>query len=163
MRIVLSLILALGPLLALGPVLALGLAACSYPTSQTYRASETGRKLEVEYATVISSRAVTVIEDPDAKKNWYGPIAGATVGGVSASAGGASDAIVIGAAVIGLGLGFLIEEMADTRKGHEYILRDEKTGEEFALVVQAVSDAEPIPPGTRIRIVGTGSYRRVER
>jgi outer membrane lipoprotein SlyB len=102
-------------------VLAIGLVACSYPASQTYRASETGKKLEVEHAVVVSSREVTVTEDPDVNKNWYGPLAGATVGGVSATAGGASDAIVIGAAVIGLGLGFLIEEAADTRKGHEYI------------------------------------------
>jgi outer membrane lipoprotein SlyB len=116
-------------------VLAVALVACSYESSDTYRASETGQKLSVEYAVVQSSREVTVTEDTDVEKNWYGPVATATVAGVGANVGGANDAIVFGAAVLGLGLGYLIEEAADTRKGHEYILRDSETGEEYAIVV----------------------------
>jgi outer membrane lipoprotein SlyB len=68
--------------------LVFGLVACTYPTSETYRASETGKPFEVEYAVVMASRRVTVVEDTDATKNWYGPIAGATIGGVSAAIGG---------------------------------------------------------------------------
>jgi outer membrane lipoprotein SlyB len=76
---------------------------------------------------------------------------------------GARDAIVVGAAVIGLGLGFLIEEAADTRNGHEYILRDDNSEKQFALVVQTTSGSQPIAAGTRVRIIGSGRYRRVEQ
>ena len=144
-------------------VMALALSACTYESSGTYRASQTGQKLRVEYAVVESSREVTVTEDTDIEKNWYGPIAGATLGGVAADVGGAQDAIVLGAAVVGLGLGYLIEEAADTRKGHEYILRDSETGEEYALVVSVKDGAKPLPPGTPVRIIGSGRQLRIEQ
>ena len=139
------------------------LAACSYESSGTYRASQTGQKLDVEYAVVQSSREVTVTEDSDIEKNWYGPVAGATIAGVAANVGGAQDAIVLGAAVVGLGLGYLIEEAADTRKGHEYILRNSETGEEYALVVSVKDGAKPLPPGTPVRIIGSGRQLRIEQ
>jgi len=139
------------------------LAACAYESSTTYRASQTGQKLHVEYAVVQSSREVTVTEDTNVEKNWYGPVATATIAGVGADVAGAKDAIVLGAAVLGLGLGYLIEEAADTRKGHEYILRDSKTGEEYALVVSAPNDAKPLPPGTPVRIIGSGPHMRIEQ
>jgi len=137
--------------------------ACAYESSTTYRASQTGQKLRVEYAVVQSSREVTVTEDTDVEKNWYGPVATATIAGVGADVAGAKDAIVLGAAVIGLGLGYLIEEAADTRNGHEYILRDSKTGEEYALVVSVPNGAKPLPPGTPVRIIGSGQHMRVEQ
>ena len=144
-------------------ILAAGLMACSYQTSETYRISETGKKLAIEHAVVTSSREVTVTEDSDISKNWYGPIAGAALAGAAADVGGASDAIVIGAVVVGLGLAYLIEEYADTRKGHEYILRNDETGEEFAVVVSVKDDAQLLPPDTSVRIIGSGPYRRVEQ
>ena len=49
-----------------------------------------------------SSREVAVTEDSDVEKNWYGPVAAATVAGVAANVGGAQDAIVLGAAVVGV-------------------------------------------------------------
>ena len=142
---------------------AFALLACAYETSDTYRASQTGQKLKVEYAVVQSSREVTVTEDSDVEKNWYGPVATATIAGVAADVGGAQDAIVLGAAVLGLGLGYLIEEAADTRKGHEYVLRDNETGEEYALVVSVQDSAKPLPPGTPVRIIGSGRHLRVEQ
>ncbi len=144
-------------------VMAVALVACTYESSGTYRASQTGQKLRVEYAVVQSSREVTVTEDTDVEKNWYGPVATATIAGVGAGVAGAQDAIVLGAAVLGLGLGYLIEEVADTRKGHEYILRDSETGEEYALVVSVQDGARPLPPGTPVRIIGSGGGLRVEQ
>lgn len=144
-------------------VMAVALVACTYESSGTYRASQTGQKLRVEYAVVQSSREVTVTEDTDVEKNWYGPVATATIAGVGADVAGAQDAIVLGAAVLGLGLGYLIEEVADTRKGHEYILRDSETGEEYALVVSVQDGARPLPPGTPVRIIGSGGGLRVEQ
>lgn len=144
-------------------VLGIALFGCTYESSETYRASQTGQKLRVEYAVVQSSREVTVTEDPDLEKNWYGPVAAATIAGVGADVAGAQEAIVLGAAVIGLGLGYLIEEAADTRKGHEYVLRDSETGEEYALVVSVKDGAKPLPPGTPVRIIGTGSQLRIEQ
>ncbi len=144
-------------------IFAAALFACTYQTTDTYLVSETGKRLPVEYAIVVSSREVTVTEDPDVSKNWYGPVAGATLSGVAAQTGGASDAIVLGAAVIGLGLGYLIEEAAETRKGHEYVLHDEQTDEQFAIVVSVDDGAELLAPGTPVRIIGKGGYQRVER
>lgn len=142
---------------------ALALAACSYESSDTYRASQTGEKLRVEYAVVQSSREVTVTEDTDLEKNWYGPVATGVIAGVAADVAGAHDAIVVGAAVLGLGLGYLIEEAADTRKGHEYVLRDSESGEEYAIVVSVPDGAEPLPAGSRVRIIGSGGELRVEQ
>jgi len=142
---------------------ALTLSACTYESSETYRASQTGQKLRVEYAVVQSSREVRITEDTDIEKNWYGPVAGATIAGVAADVGGAQDAIVLGAAVVGLGLGYLIEEAADTRKGHEYVLRNSETGEEYSLVVSVQAGAEPLPPGTPVRIIGSGRQLRIEQ
>ena len=142
-------------------VAAVALAACTYESAGTYRASETGQKLAVEYAVVQSSREVTVTEDAEVEKNWYGPVAAATVAGVGAEVGGAQDAIVFGAPVLGLGLGYLIEEAADTRKGHEYVLRDSETGEDYAIVVSVRDGAKPLPPGTTVRIIGSGRHLRV--
>ncbi len=135
---------------------------CTYGSGDTYRVSETGRKLQVEQAIVLSSRQVTVTEDPGFENNWYGPVAGATVAGVGADIAGAESAIVLGAAVIGLGLGYLIEEAADTRAGHEYVMRDSETGEEYAIVVAAKDGAQPLPPGTAVRIIGSRGSLRVE-
>jgi outer membrane lipoprotein SlyB len=139
------------------------LVACTYESSETYRASQTGQKLHVEYAVVQSSREVTVTEDSDVEKNWYGPVATATIAGVAADVGGAHDAIVLGAAVLGLGLGYLIEEAADTRKGHEYVLRDSQAGEEYAIVVSVQDGAKPLPPGTSVRIIGSDRHMRIEQ
>jgi outer membrane lipoprotein SlyB len=144
-------------------IAAVALVACTYDSSGTYRASETGQKLSVEYAVVQSSREVTVTEDTDMEKNWYGPVATATIAGVGANVGGAQDAIVFGAAVLGLGLGYLIEEAADTRKGHEYVLRDSETREEYAIVVSVQDGAKPLPPGTAVRIIGSGRHLRMLR
>jgi outer membrane lipoprotein SlyB len=144
-------------------IAAVALVACTYDSSGTYRTSETGQKLSVEYAVVQSSREVTVTEDTDMEKNWYGPVAAATIAGVGAEVGGAQDAIVFGAAVLGLGLGYLIEEAADTRKGHEYVLRDSETREEYAIVVSVQDGAKPLPPGTAVRIIGSGRHLRVEQ
>lgn len=138
------------------------LVGCTFESSDTYRASQTGQKLQVEYAVVQSSREVTITEDPDIEKNWYGPVAAGTIAGVAADVAGAQEAIVLGAAVIGLGLGYLIEEAADTRKGHEYILRNNQTGEEYAIVVSVKDGATLLPPGTPVRIIGTGRQLRVE-
>lgn len=143
-------------------VFAIAVTACTYETSDTYRASQTGQKLQVEYAVVQSSREVTITEDPDIEKNWYGPVAAGTIAGVAADVAGAQEAIVLGAAVIGLGLGYLIEEAADTRKGHEYILRNNQTGEEYAIVVSVKDDAKLLPPGAAVRIIGTGRQLRIE-
>ena len=143
--------------------LAIALFACTYESSGTYRASQTGQKLRVEYAVVQSSREVTVTEDTDVEKNWYGPVATATIAGVGADVAGAHDAIVLGAAVVGLGLGYLIEEAADTRKGHEYVLRNSETGEEYALVVSVPEGAKLLPPGTPVRIIGSGKQLKIER
>jgi outer membrane lipoprotein SlyB len=144
-------------------VLAVAVFGCTYQSSETYRASQTGQKFRVEYAIVQSSREVTVTEDSDVEKNWYGPVAAATIAGVGADVAGAQESIVLGAAVVGLGLGYLIEEAAVTRKGHEYVLRDSETGEEYALVVSVKDGAELLPPGTPVRIIGSGSQLRIEQ
>lgn len=144
-------------------LLILALAACSYRSSDTYRVGETGRKLDVERAVILSSREVVVTDDSDVQNNYYGPIAGGTIAGVGSSVAGAPGAIVLGAVVLGLGLGYLIEEAAETRTGHEYVLQNPDTGKEYALVVSAPSGAELLPPGTAVRVVGSRDYTRLER
>ena len=50
---------------ALAAIVVVVLFGCTYESSETYRASQTGQKLHVEYAVVQTSREVTITEDPD--------------------------------------------------------------------------------------------------
>ena len=53
---------------ALAAIVVVVLFGCTYESSETYRASQTGQKLRVEYEVVQSSHEVTVTEDPDLEK-----------------------------------------------------------------------------------------------
>ena len=142
------------------------LEACAFRSGTTYSPDETGTVMAVEQARVVSSREVLIAGLDDKQAAGWGTAVGATIAGTAAygitkANNPAGVAITIIAAVVGGLAGLVAEERRETRRGAEYILRDEG-GKTFA-VVQSLGGGETIyPPGTGVSLIhGARGYVRV--
>lgn len=143
-------------------LLALGmsaLAACSTTSPDVVQRGDAQRLSQVQDATVLSVRPVTV----EGSQSGVGAAAGSVIGGVAGSSvGGHRDGIVVGilGAVAGGVIGNAAERMG-TREEAVEILVQLRNGERRA-IVQAKGN-ETLEAGEPVVLVTTGGKTRVTR
>ena len=133
------------------------LAACTTTNPDIVQKGDAQRMSQIQDATVLSVRPVTV----DGNQSGIGAAAGGVVGGISgASVGGRREAAVVGVlvAIVGSVIGNAIERTATREDAAEYLLQL-KNGERRALV-QAKGE-EIMNPGDAVILVTTGGKTRV--
>lgn len=138
---------------------ALALAACSTTSPDVIQPGEAQRLSQVQDATVLSVRPVTV----DGTQSGIGGTSGAVIGGVAGSSvGGRREGIAVGVlgAVAGAVVGNLVERGA-TREDAVEILLQLRNGERRA-IVQA-KGSETLNAGDAVILVTTGGKTRVTK
>jgi outer membrane lipoprotein SlyB len=139
--------------------LVLALAACSTTSPDVIQRGDAQRLSQVQDATVLSVRAVTV----DGSQSGVGAATGGVIGGLAGSArssGRESVAIGVVGAVAGAVIGNTIER-ASTREDAVEILIQLRNGERRA-IVQA-KGSETLQPGEPVILVTTGGKTRVTK
>jgi outer membrane lipoprotein SlyB len=142
------------------PAVVLLLGGCANSSKTKYDASDVGRMISTSEATIVSSRIVSITEQPQG----YGPLAGAAIGATGAGLGigkgtGAIAAGVLGG-LLGAGAGYLVERSTRSREGIEYMVRT-SDGRTQTLVQNREKSEEPIPAGTEVLVQHAGTYTRV--
>jgi outer membrane lipoprotein SlyB len=135
------------------------LAACTTTSPDVVQRGDAQRLSQVQDATVLSVRAVTV----DGSQSGIGAVTGGVVGGVAGSSvGGRREGAVVGVlgAVVGGVIGNAVERGATKEEAFE-ILVQLKNGERRA-VVQA-KGSESLQQGDPVILVTTGGKTRVMR
>lgn len=138
---------------------AFALAACSTTSPDVIQRGDAQRLSQVQDATVLSVRPVTV----EGSQSGTGAAAGGIVGGIAGStrsSGRESVAIGVIGAVAGAVAGHAIERAA-TRESAVEVLVQLRNGERRA-IVQAVGN-ETLAPGDAVILVTTGGKTRVTR
>ena len=137
----------------------LALAACSTSSPDVIQRGDAQRMSQVQDATVLSVRPVTV----DGSQSGIGAGTGAVIGGVAGSTvGGSREGIIVG--VLGAVLGGVIGNAAErsgTREEAVEVLVQLRNGERRS-VVQA-RGAEVLTPGEPVILTTTGGKTRVTR
>ena len=137
----------------------LALAACSTSSPDVVQRNDAQRMSQVQDATVLSVRPVTV----DGSQSGIGATSGAVIGGVAGSSvGGSREGIIVG--VLGAVLGGVIGNAAErtgTREEAVEVLVQLRNGERRS-VVQA-RGAEVLAPGELVIHTTTGGKTRVTR
>jgi len=145
------------PLLA--PLALVVLAACSTTSPDVIQRNDAQRLSQVQDATVLSVRPVTV----DGSQSGGGAAAGGVIGGVAGSTvGGHREGIAVGilGAVAGAVIGNAVERTS-TREEAVEVLVQMKNGERRA-IVQAKGN-ETLLAGDPVVLVTTGGKTRVTR
>ena len=145
--------------LILSASLLAALAACSTTSPDVIQRGDAQRMSQVQDATVLSVRPVTV----DGSQSGAGAATGAVVGGVAGSTvGGHRENAVVGVlgAVAGAVIGNAVERTA-TKEDAVEILVQLRSGERRA-IVQA-KGSETLNPGDPVILVTTGGKTRVTR
>jgi len=135
------------------------LSACQTSSPDVIKREDAQRLSQVQDATVLSVRAVTV----DGSQSGGGAVAGGVVGAVAGSSvGGRREGQIVGVlgAVAGAVVGNAIERNV-TREESVEILLQMRNGERRA-VVQAKGN-ETFAPGEAVILVTTGGKARVSR
>jgi len=135
------------------------LAACATSNPDVIQRGDAQRMSQVQDATVLSVRSVTV----EGNQSGIGATAGGVAGAVAGSSvGGRREAVVVGVlgAVAGAVVGNAVER-AGTREDAVEILLQLRNGERKA-IVQAKGN-ETLNPGDAVILVTTGGKTRVTR
>ena len=137
----------------------LALAACSTSSPDMVQRNDAQRMSQVQDATVLSVRPVTV----DGSQSGVGAATGAVIGGVAGSkVGGSREGIIVG--VLGAVLGGVVGNAAErsgTREDAVEVLVQLRNGERRS-VVQARGN-EVLAPGEPVILTTTGGKTRVTR
>jgi len=144
---------------ALLALAAAALAACTTTSPDVIQRNEAQRLAQVQDATVLSVRPVTV----EGTQSGTGATAGGAVGGLAGSSrSSGKEAIAIGivGAVAGAVVGHAIER-GSTREEAVELLIQLRNGERRA-IVQAKGDQE-LAPGDAVILVTTGGKTRVTK
>ncbi|MFX1679382.1 MULTISPECIES: glycine zipper 2TM domain-containing protein [unclassified Roseateles] len=135
------------------------LAACTTTNPDVVQRGDAQRLSQVQDATVLSWRPVTV----DGSQSGVGAVAGAVAGGVAGgSVGGSREGVIVGVlgAVAGAALGNAVERSTTKEQAVEILLQL-RNGERRA-IVQAQGN-ENFASGEPVIIVTTGGKSRVMR
>ncbi|WP_423598997.1 glycine zipper 2TM domain-containing protein [Roseateles sp. MS654] len=135
------------------------LAACSTTSPDVIQRGDAQRMSQVQDATVLSVRPVTV----DGSQSGAGAVTGAVVGGVAGgSVGGSREGVIVGVlgAVAGAAIGNAVERSATKEQAVEILLQL-RNGERRA-IVQAQGNENWVS-GEPVIIVTTGGKSRVVR
>jgi len=142
------------------PVLVVLLGGCAASTKSAYDATDVGRMIETSEGTVVSSRIVTINEQPGGYGSLTGAAVGATGAGFGIGSGSGSAVAAILGGLLGAGVGYLAEQSFRQREGIEYMVRT-PDGRTRTLVQNREGSEAPIPAGTSVLIQYAGSYTRV--
>lgn len=145
--------------LLIASAIALSLTACSTTSPDVVQRGDAQRMSQVQDATVLSVRPVTV----DGSQSGVGGVTGGVVGAVAGSSvGGRRESAVVGVigAVVGAVVGNAIERNA-TREQAIEVLVQLRNGERRS-VVQAKSE-ESLYAGDAVILITTGGKTRVTR
>lgn len=140
-------------------VAALVLAACTTTNPDVIQKGDAQRLSQVQDATVLSVRPVSV----DGNQTGAGAVTGGVIGGISgASVGGRREGAIVGvlAAVVGSVVGNAIERAATKEDALEFLLQL-KNGERRTLV--QAKGGELFAPGEAVILVTTGNKTRLVR
>ncbi|MDC8785514.1 outer membrane lipoprotein [Roseateles koreensis] len=135
------------------------LSACSTTSPDVIKREDAQRMAQIQDATVLSVRTVTV----DGSQSGIGAVAGGVVGGIAGSSvGGQRENAIVGVlgAVAGAVAGNAVER-ATTREDAVEIIVQLRNGERRS-VVQAKGQ-ENLQPGEAVILVTTGGKTRVSR
>nr|WP_295085419.1 glycine zipper 2TM domain-containing protein [uncultured Roseateles sp.] len=135
------------------------LSACSTTSPDVISRDQAQRMSQIQDATVLSVRPVTV----DGSQSGIGAVAGGVVGGVAGSSvGGSRESAIVGVlgAVAGAVVGNAVER-AGTREEAVEVIVQLRNGERRS-VVQAKGQ-ETLVPGEAVILVTTGGKTRVSR
>jgi len=135
------------------------LSACSTTSPDVISRDQAQRMSQIQDATVLSVRPVTV----DGSQSGIGAVAGGVVGGVAGSSvGGSREGAIVGVlgAVAGAVVGNAVER-AGTREEAVEVIVQLRNGERRS-VVQAKGQ-ETLVPGEAVILVTTGGKTRVSR
>lgn len=135
------------------------LAACSTTSPDVIQRGDAQRMSQVQDATVLSVRPVTV----DGSQSGAGAVTGAVVGGVAGgSVGGSREGVIVGVlgAVAGAAIGNAVERSATKEQAVEILLQL-RNGERRA-IIQA-KGTESFNSGDPVVLVTTGGKTRVTR
>jgi outer membrane lipoprotein SlyB len=138
---------------------ALALAACATSSPDVVQRNEAQRMSQVQDATVLSVRAVTI----DGSQSGTGALTGGVVGGIAGStrSHGAEQAVIgVVGAVAGAVIGNTIERASTKEDGVE-VLVQLRNGERRS-VVQGKGN-ETLNPGDAVILVTSGGKTRVTR
>lgn len=152
---------------ALGPISAsvivvtgLLVSGCTASSSDSYSRSDVGQIIETGYGTVVASRPVEV---RDEGRGGLGTATGGVTGGIVGSTigqGSGKTLATAAGALIGAGLGYLIEQELRSNSGMEYMVELED-GRTVTIVQNVKPDEEPIPSGTPVRVQYGANYTRI--
>jgi outer membrane lipoprotein SlyB len=130
---------------------------CASPSATQYAPSDVGRSISTARGTVIAAKPVTITGE----SNAWGPGAGGALGAAGAyGIFGSGWTSVIGG-VLGAGVGYAAQELANTRSGFEYIVRMEDGTTQTIVQNRDGSGDVPLPPGTPVLVQTSGNYNRV--
>lgn len=145
--------------LFIASALTLALAACSTSSPDIVQRGDAQRLSQIQDATVLSVRPVTV----EGSQSGVGGVAGGVVGGIAGSSvGGHREGAVVGvlAAVAGALIGNAVERMGTREQAVEVVVQM-RNGERRA-IVQATGN-ETLLAGDSVVLVTTGGKTRVTR
>ncbi|MFZ2649839.1 MAG: glycine zipper domain-containing protein, partial [Burkholderiaceae bacterium] len=138
---------------------AVALAACTTTSPDVIQKGDAQRLSQVQDATVLSVRPVTV----DGSQSGGGAVAGGVIGGISGSSvGGRREGQIVGVlgAVVGAVVGNVIERAATKEDAVELLLQL-KNGERRTLV--QAKGGELFTPGEAVILITTSGKTRVVR
>lgn len=136
------------------------LAACTTADPNVIQRYDTQRMSQVQDATVISVRPVTV----DGSQSGVGGVSGAVIGGVAGSSvGGSREGFIVGVlgAVAGAVIGNAVERNA-TKENAVEVLVQLRNGERRS-IVQGRTDETTLAPGEPVELVTSGGRTRIRR
>lgn len=145
--------------LLIASAVALSLAACSTTSPDVIQRGDAQRMSQVQDATVLSVRPVTV----DGSQSGVGGVSGGVVGAIAGSSvGGSREGAVVGVlgAVVGAMVGNAIERNATREEAVEVVVQL-RNGERRS-IVQAKAN-ENLYAGDAVVLVTTGGKTRVTR
>lgn len=137
------------------------LAACTTADPNVIQRYDTQRLSQVQDATVLSVRPVTV----EGSQSGVGTASGAVIGGVAGSSvGGYRDGFVVGVlgAVAGAVIGNAVERNA-TKENAVEVMVQLRNGERRSIVQGRSAEDSALAPGEPVELVTTGGRTRVRR
>ena len=134
------------------------LGACATSTSDTYTAEDVGKVISTAEGTVVSSREVEI----EGETGPVGALAGGAAGGAAGyGLSGGGGAITVLGALVGAGVGYLVESGVNDREGIEYVIQMDD-GRVVTLVQNKESGEEtPIQNGAPVLVQYGDSYTRI--
>lgn len=142
-------------------LLVVALAACvPQPGQNSYNLAESGKAVQIEYATILRAKQVKIIGE----QTGAGTVTGGLVGGIAASnIGGGDGALLaaIGGAVIGGIMGSLAEQELQNTVGIEYFIRVDGEKKAKSIVQNQHKEDVVFKKGDRVIVQLQGGYQRV--